>query len=196
MNNMFYSSAHQDKFVYNILNKNNNGYFIDIGSNEPIIGNNSYFLESVGWNGICIEVEKLNYSSRKCNYINFNAVELSYKYLFLEHKVPKIIDYLSLDIDENTTDCLEKMPLDRYQFKVITIEHDSYRFGTVPRDVQRKILQNAGYYLLCQDLTCPPLFNTQYFEDWWINPKFIDTNHTKYLKCQGCTTESVVEKFD
>ena len=121
---------------------------------------------------------------------------MCYPYLFLEYKVPKIIDYLSLDIDENTTECLEKIPLDKYQFKVITIEHDSYRFGTVPRDVQRKILQNAGYYLLCQDLTCPPLFNTQYFEDWWINPKFIDTNHTKYLKCQGCTTESVVEKFD
>jgi hypothetical protein len=94
---MFYSSAHQDKFVYNILHKNNNGYFIDIGSSEPIFENNSYFLESVGWNGICIETEKLNYSSRKCNYINFNAVELCHKYLFLEYKVPKIIDYLFKD---------------------------------------------------------------------------------------------------
>ena len=39
---MFYSSAHQDKFVYNILHKNNNGYFIDIGSGEPIFDNNIF----------------------------------------------------------------------------------------------------------------------------------------------------------
>lgn len=195
MDNMFYSLSHQDRFVYNLLYKNNNGYFIDIGSNDPIIGNNTYFLESVGWNGICIESQKFNYTSRKCSYINFNAKELSYKHLFLEYKVPKIIDYLSLDIDENTTECLEKLPLNKYEFKIITIEHDSYRFTDVPRNVQRKILKNAGYHLLCGDLTCPPLYEGQYFEDWWINPKYIEINHIKHLQCEKCTTESVVNKL-
>ena len=40
-----YSQALQDLFVSIILNNKYNGYFLEIGSNHPIIGNNSFLLE-------------------------------------------------------------------------------------------------------------------------------------------------------
>ena len=57
------SQAFQDIFVYFILNINN-GYFLDIGSSDPENINNTYFLENKGWSGLCIDLEKYDYSNR------------------------------------------------------------------------------------------------------------------------------------
>jgi FkbM family methyltransferase len=35
-----------------------NGFFIDVGMSDPITYNNTYLLETLGWNGICIEPNK------------------------------------------------------------------------------------------------------------------------------------------
>ncbi len=55
----FYSQFGQDKYVFeNIFNKKMSGVFVDIGGNHPINGNNTYLLESKGWNGIAIEPQE------------------------------------------------------------------------------------------------------------------------------------------
>lgn len=191
----FYSNAGQDEFAFKLNNKKTNGYYVEIGCGDPLFENNTMFLESVGWSGISIDCVSYDYSGRKNKYFKENALELSYKYFFRENNVPKIIDYLSLDIDLSTTDCLVKLPLNEYSFKVITIEHDSYRFGDAPRVAQRKILTNAGYFLMCANVTTPPLFENQYFEDWWVHPSYINVYNFKHLKCENELSRNIREKL-
>ena len=40
-----YAWNKQDIFVAEILNRKENGYYVEIGSNEPNIGSNTYLLE-------------------------------------------------------------------------------------------------------------------------------------------------------
>ena len=57
-------------------------------------------------------------------------------------------------------------------FKVITIEHDAYRYGDLYRNSEREILAALGYYLLCPDVS-----NDGYpYEDWWIHPDFFPSS--------------------
>jgi len=78
---MFRSDAYQDQFVYKLLNQKRHGYFVDIGSCGAINSNNSYFFESLGWRGICVEIDKgyaPSYSERRCTFINQNALTVDY----------------------------------------------------------------------------------------------------------------------
>ena len=53
---MFYSQACQDKFIVNVLKGKRDGFFLEIGSNDPIVINNTYTLEkNYGWKGIMVE---------------------------------------------------------------------------------------------------------------------------------------------
>lgn len=70
----FYSQFNQDKFLYdNFFKSKKNGFFLDIGAHDGITGNNTYFFEKLGWDGICIEpipsvFEKLKIN-RNCTLI-------------------------------------------------------------------------------------------------------------------------------
>lgn len=195
MHTKFYSQANQDQFVFNILNQKLNGTFIDIGSNNPIIYNNSFFLESVGWSGICIDIENFDYSNRKCKFYNANALSINYSSLFLSNNLPHIIDYLSIDIDDNTANCLELIPLHNYYFKVITIEHDSYRLGNSLQIKEHSILYNNGYFPLCKNITFQHLKPTEFFEDWWIHPNYINIPKYNYLASNKESSENIIKKF-
>tara|TARA_Y100000768_G_C23458310_1_gene442527 strand:+ start:252 stop:419 length:168 start_codon:yes stop_codon:yes gene_type:complete len=53
---MFRGQSLQDKFVLNMLKYKKNGYFLEIGSNDPININNTYILEKdYEWNGIMVK---------------------------------------------------------------------------------------------------------------------------------------------
>jgi len=57
----FHSQARQDKFVYtilyNLLGKQDAGYYLEIGAGEPIYINNTYVLEkNCGWQGLSIDI--------------------------------------------------------------------------------------------------------------------------------------------
>ena len=187
---MFRSQAHQDQFAHKILNGKHNGYYVDSGSCGAIDHNNSYFFESLGWKGICVEIEKgyaPTYSSRTCQFINQNALTVDYKNLFESLSYPSVIDYLSLDIDQFSTDALKLLPHDSYQFSVITIEHDAYIYGDTFRIPQREYLKNLGYHLLGSNVRVPDLhfkslstlnhLNNNGFEDWWVHPSLNKNNY-------------------
>jgi len=63
----YYSDDRQDEFVANILKFKLGGYYLDIGSCASVGSNNTYFFESFGWKGICIE-KNLNTSLMPCPY--------------------------------------------------------------------------------------------------------------------------------
>lgn len=171
----FYSQASQDAFVYTLLNeiekKTDTGYYLEIGSADPLINSNTYFLEkTLGWKGISLEIIPSYQTSWVSIRKNPLLIEDATKtdYISLLSSFPKLIDYLSLDVDGEYDTILKKIPFDQYRFKVITIEHDFYRFGDIYREKERAILASFGYLLLCPDVSHPAVGS---FEDWWIHPK-------------------------
>tara|TARA_R110002051_G_scaffold5990_2_gene29710 strand:+ start:1377 stop:2114 length:738 start_codon:yes stop_codon:yes gene_type:complete len=84
-----------------------------------------------------------------------------------------IIDYLQVDIDppENTYKCLERLPFDKIDFKVITYEHDAYAGSDEWRIKSRKFLESKGYVLIAGNISKEYGYP---FEDWWVNLKYIN----------------------
>lgn len=160
-----YSQAGQDKFVFELCG--HNGSFLDIGCGHPIQGSNTYILErDYGWRGLLIDsaidkVEQCNQVRRNpsvcCNALTVDWVALH---------LGKQFDYLSLDIDNPIDELcvLQSLHLDGFSFRVMTVEHDSYRFGDVHKEELRKFLLGKGYILAKADVCNDGLP----FEDWWI----------------------------
>jgi hypothetical protein len=194
------SDAFQDDFVLKMLDYSDKGYFIDVGSGMPVKGSNSYRLEQAGWDGICIDGQAYpGYEHRNCKFFVGNALSVDYKVLFQNHKVPKVVDYLSLDIDEYTTDLLKLIPFDDYTYKIIIIEHDAYLRDPYFRIQQREIISNAGYHLLCSDVWPDSLKRHNIpdgpFEDWWVNKEFFSESLLNKMQCDNLYGSQVVQKF-
>ena len=198
----YYSDDKQDEFVANILNFKKEGHYVDIGSSSSVGSNNTYFFESLGWKGICIEknpVFNSSYKERTCKYINEDALSIDYEKLFIQEEFPGSIDYLSLDIDEQSTAALEILPLYKYRFKVITIEHDSHIYGTKYKSPQRAILTTYGYYLLCQDVLNTSGRNIgqeHAWEDWWVDAVCFDENTLRKLHSYRLDARQIMQKFN
>lgn len=172
----FHSQAGQDYFayliLYEILEQKQLGHYLEIGAGDPIHFNNSCFFEkSLNWHGISIDNNsqlRVRWATQRHNPLLIcDATQADYTAIL--EKFPSDIDYLSLDIDRYYDAVLAKIPFDQYRFKVITIEHDAYRFGDIYRAKEREMLSNLGYYLLCADVTIAP---DTVFEDWWVHPDF------------------------
>lgn len=69
-----YGELGQDLITYSLFGGKKDGFYIDIGTHDGMVGSNSLLFEENGWNGICIELdpqifEKLH-KNRKCGYYN------------------------------------------------------------------------------------------------------------------------------
>ena len=63
----FYSQTGQDKWVTEVMFPGvTNGYFVDVGSGDGIVGSNTKLIEEKGWKGICIDPFPENMKSRTC----------------------------------------------------------------------------------------------------------------------------------
>lgn len=199
---MYFSDAKQDAFVANILGFPRKGFYLDIGSAHSVKHNNTFYLDLLGLKGICIEFDSQwnsTYNTRNnCLYLNKDATAIDYNLLFDTNNFSQDIDYLSLDIDELSFSILQKLPFNRYRFKVITIEHDYYRFGDEYRKKQREFLESNGYYLLCADVYVEqPTFDKENasFEDWWVYPSFFNANLLEKIKSDNCYPSQIIYKF-
>lgn len=172
-----YSQIYQDMFVLSMNNGKKDGTYLEIGSGDPIYGNNTYLLETkFNWSGISIDINKIscnNFMEKRDNEcLNMNALE--YDYLSIM-KYGNIIDYLQLDCDPPniTYEILLKIPFDEIKFGVITYEHDYYNDKTRSyRKKSREYLNNKGYKMIVGNIS--PDRNNNPFEDWWIHPDLID----------------------
>ena len=198
----FYSDDKQDEFVANMLKFKRNGHYVDIGSCSSVGSNNTYFFESLGWKGICIEKNPMfneSYLTRTCNYFNEDALEVDYEKLFAEQGFPLSIDYLSLDVDQESTAVLKKLPLDKYRFKVITIEHDSHVYGDLYKGEQREILKSKNYFLLGEDVLNQSGRNIgaeHAWEDWWVDPACFEKSELEKLYSFRLDTKQIMQKFE
>jgi len=168
-----FSQCLQDIFVLTMLDGKTDGSYLEIGSAEPYIGNNTALLEKLGWTGISIEIDKelcnLFKRKRKNPVINMNALDYDYT------SVRGEIDYLQLDCDppEITYQILTRLNFDHCKYKVITYEHDYYvDESKTYRDKSRAFLKSKGYMLIAGNVAPN---DTDNFEDWWIYPELVDS---------------------
>jgi hypothetical protein len=171
-----YSKHFQDLFVLSLLNGKQNGTYLEIGSGDPFIHNNTALLETeFDWKGISVDNQgALCYNfkeKRKNTIICADATEIGWLDLFDKHCMEPVIDYLQIDCDEVSIDILENIPFKQYGFRVITFEHDKYRLGDEIKNKAREILTQYGYIPLVNDVAfkedCP-------YEDWYVHPGLVD----------------------
>jgi hypothetical protein len=201
---MFYSAVSQDEFVANILGFKKNGYCVDIGSGHSIESNNTFYFQSLDWCCISVEIDSSfneTYLTRKNGvHLNENALRVEYENVLSEYEFPTVVDYLSLDVDTCSLNVLKILPLDKYKFKIITIEHDAYLYNDKYREDQRRILTEAGYKLLCSNVLVPNPGHSGYngedcpFEDWWIYPSEFNSNITQKIECDMSFPSEIISK--
>lgn len=177
-----YSQCFQDLFVLAVLNGKKDGTFLEIGGFHPTFISNTFLLERFfNWVGTSIDIDsnlkwQFNQARPKTLFIEADAVRLDYEKLLGD---TKRIDYLSLDIEPSsqTLACLEKLPLEKTRFSVITYETDFYD-PTTPKARSEQIRQNArnifklyNYRMIVGNIS--NLTDDAPFEDWYVDETFI-----------------------
>ncbi len=175
-----YSQAGQDQFVWETIGKPErrlNGTFLDVGCGHPLTINNTAGLERMGWRGLLVdnsqEAVDACVGTRLSPVIKGDATSLDWNAVLATH-LPQWngtpLDFLSLDIDEATPAALNAILSTGAIFRVICVEHDAYRHGSLLRDPIRKRLAKHDYDLVCADVRHAGLP----FEDWHVHPDLVD----------------------
>jgi hypothetical protein len=178
-----YSQVAQDLFVLYCTEKKRNGTFLEIGSNDPILINNTYILErDYDWSGILVEynsnyAEKYDTQRPKSHYIIQDATTIDYKALLQKYKMPYHMDYLQIDLEVTNGSTLKTLQLldehvfPEYKFGVVTFEHDIYRgnyFDTM--ETSRAIFKKHKYIPVFLNVAEKGL----QFEDWYVHPDLVN----------------------
>jgi len=183
-----YSQASQDDFVNLVLNKQQQGYFVDVGGgcSDSKIESNSLFFEELGWKGLVVDADKTRFFNRNCYFEEAligdgNNGTQKLADILVKHQVPKIVDYLSIDIEGQDFNAVKSFIESDYSFKVATIEHNLYSrnpgvvelktmiFNFLASNGYVRVIDNAGH-----QATLKNLHMGWPFEDWYINPKYIN----------------------
>lgn len=163
------SQAGQDRFVAALVD--GPGTFLDVGCGHPVERNNTWALEQMGWHGLLVDsdayVAKLCHEQRQSPMLQVDTTTLNWRDAIIVAGLTEPIDYLSLDVDAASLATL--VALGDVKFRVLTVEHDAYRFGTVPRQQMRAILLERGYVLIAADVHDSGCA----FEDWWVSPDLV-----------------------
>ncbi len=186
----YYGQAEQDKFILHILKEKRNGFFLEIGSNDPIYINNTYLLEKkYDWKGIMVEIDEnylLLYKKHRLNSIPIidDATKIDYINILDSNNAPLNIDYLQIDlhVTDNSTmltlENLDKHVFDKYKFATITFEHDIYGDITkYTRLKSREIFKKRGYVCVFKDISNA---NNPY-EYWYVHPDLVDMDYVNQL---------------
>ena len=167
-----YSRHFQDLFVLAALNGKENGTFVELGSGHPTLFNNTKLLEEeFGWKGISIDNDErfvTQFSRERNTTIVFSdAKEIDYKVMFKQHCLEQRIDFLRINAELASLECLRKIPFSDYEFSVIQFQHNACWWGPEFRSESRKILQSIGYELLVPNVA---VNEKDAYEDWWVHP--------------------------
>lgn len=177
-----FSQIYQDMFVLALLDGKREGTYLEIGSSKPFYGNNTALLEqSFDWKGVGIENDFALYSEyekeRKNPVIHKDALIANYEKILSENlPEQKTIDYLQIDIEpaRNTFQALMAVPFEKYDFRIITYEHDDYVDITKSYKIKsRRYLESMGYTLIVNDVAA---VDNCSFEDWWVKKDLINAD--------------------
>ena len=183
---MYTSQLGQDILIDKYLKAKTNGYFLDIGASYAVQFSNSCFFEKErNWTGIAVELESKyqnEWLSERPNsiFICEDATKCDYQKILDENNAPKIIDYLSVDVDPSTAtlESLYAVFKTNYHFNLITFETD---YGgdvecnfTRPstRDPSREFLTNKGYVLITE--IYDRVKTWFHVDDFWVHESILD----------------------
>lgn len=210
-----YSQLDQDLWILSKFDQNHKGFFVDIGANDGVNLSNSYLLEQHGWTGVCVEPGPVEFSkleaSRKSYNYNICISDFNGKCSFSENgffgkidskhegatdcltleyfldsiNAPKVIDYLSIDVEGGEFDIIRNFPFDKYFIKYITIEHNAYS-----RDYT---LKNNIHSVLSRNFDIEKE-NVGDFEDWYVNKLVKNSSNLKLGENLNATFGNVYVK--
>lgn len=188
----YYGQALQDKYVYETIGAN--GIFVDVGAYDGIQTSNTYLLEQLGWNGICIEAHPQYFSelkkNRRCSCVEKAVTDHQGVVTFgidsiggdkivncdtldnilKQSLCPKKIDYLSMDIEGHELTVLKVFPFENWNINLITIEHNLYCDGAGKKEALFELLTSKGFIRTHENVLCldpNPMYNNQPYEDWY-----------------------------
>jgi hypothetical protein len=197
--NKNYSEAYQDMFVLSMLDGKKQGTYLEIGSCRPFKGNNTALLETqFDWIGISIDIEESFVQQfkqeRKNLCLKGDATAVDWALILELNNFTKTIDYLQIDCEPPNTSlkALFNIPFDKYQFKVITFEHDYYTDQhSGVREKSREFLRSKGYTLVVNDISPD---QGRPFEDWWVKADLVDSDILNKMTCLT-NEENVAEDY-
>jgi hypothetical protein len=185
-----HSKAGQDIFAHRLVP--GGGTFLDIGSNHPTVINNTFALEQLGWGGLLLDNDEYCRQIshiRKAPFIFGDVTKTDWFAVLRDHGLDiQPIDYVSLDVDSATLATLENLLKYNVRFRVMTAEHDSYRFGPGPRDEMRRLMLEDGYILLCEDVHDDGVP----FEDWYVDRETEQTPEAEKMRCARKNWKDIV----
>ena len=193
------SQAGQDEFIHIMFTKylglkDYKGTFLDMGACDPIINNNTYELERLGWRGILFDLDEKyteEYTKiRKSQYYIGDITKIEWVSFLKErgYEEVTVIDYLSLDIDDATLSVVRNFPWDKYTFRFITAEHDMYKDNIQKKVEMYETFNKLGYICLHENVAN----ENNYFEDWWVHPKVVDMEKLPPLQSTNCNWQKIV----
>ena len=89
----------------------------------------------------------------------YNVETVSLIDLLDQHNAPKIIDYISIDTEGSEYDILKTFDFDKYQFRLLTVEHNYEPY----REKIHELLTKKGYRRMLKEISK--------YDDWYINQK-------------------------
>jgi FkbM family methyltransferase len=199
----YYSQTGQDEWVDDFFKQKENGYFIEVGAYDGIQLSNTYFFEKYRkWNGLCIEADNNTFLELKrnrtslclnnaisskeedtffkneglCGKISSSGTKITtttLKNIFQTNSIPKIIDYLSLDIEGHEYDALLGFPWETHEFILLTVEHNLYKDGDFNKNRIFNFLTKKGYYRIKDNINGGDTNSPKPYEDWYIKENYI-----------------------
>ena len=109
MEGQFFSQFGEDKWIVDNLHYPLNGVFVDVGASDGISGNNTYFFEKIGWQGLCIDADPSHYAS-----------------LLVLHDIQKM-NLLDIDVEGSEIDVWNSFSPELYRPEVVIIEYSDSR---------------------------------------------------------------------
>lgn len=191
-----YSQAGQDRWAFEVSGQKRDGVFLDVGANDGFTNSNTRGLEEQGWRGLLVDIQFLpQIASRPSQFEICDARAADWSQIIKRYSLPNYIDYLSLDVDESTTETLKQILRTGVVFGCATVEHDIYRLGARPQDLQRHMLLACDYDLVCSDVIIEPGPGIPGqggpFEDWYCH-KSIEESRRNRFRCHAQIGRTIV----
>jgi hypothetical protein len=188
-----HAQAGQDRFAFEMTEHKPNGFYLDVGANDPVTHSNSYALESLGWNGLLVDIVDCC-QGRNGTFVRCDASKPNERLLFQYNQMPDVVDFLSVDVDAALVAVLPAIPFGSHIFRVICLEHDVYCRGEHPQWVSRNLLSACGYKLVCGNVhVIPPgMTKPQPFEDFWCHPDFVNPDLVEKYYCNEKYWQDIV----
>lgn len=184
-----YSQSFQDIFVLSVLDGKREGTYLELGCSYPIEINNTYLLETeFDWTGVSVDIDpnrtQLFEKVRKNSVFTQDALSIDYDHLLSQYD-NNHVDYLQIDIDSEsaTYGVLNNINFSKFDFSVITFEHDLYNRSSNLKDHMKNIMKENGYILVCENVC--NITEEDMFEDWYINPKYVKKKLWKRYECKN-----------